>query len=130
MLNMSTFPIFIFLVLVVMFLVASLKVVSEYQRIVVFRLGRYFGIKGPGLVVIIPIIDKCFKIAVGDVGQLISDNTGKFKEAEVPVEYNTKICVGSQIKVSGFSNNKIQVTLDDDQRQRIRCEKCGHEMRL
>ena len=30
----------------------------EYQRIVIFRLGRLLGMKGPGLVFIIPIIDK------------------------------------------------------------------------
>ena len=127
---MPTFPTFVFLVLVIMFLLASLKVASEYQRIAVFRLGRYFGTKGPGLILIIPIIDKCYTFSIGDHGQLISDNTGKFKEAEVPVEYNTKIYTGSQIKVSGFSDNKIQVTLDEDQGRRIRCEKCGHEMRL
>ncbi|HDQ03275.1 MAG TPA: hypothetical protein ENN23_01680 [Deltaproteobacteria bacterium] len=120
----------VLVLLFVMFLTAGVKVVSEYQRIAVFRLGRYFGIKGPGLIVIIPIIDKCYKFSIGDYGQLIGDNTGKFKEAEVPVEYNTKIHVGSQIKISGFSNNKIQVTLDDDQGRRIRCEKCGHEMRI
>jgi regulator of protease activity HflC (stomatin/prohibitin superfamily) len=35
---------------------------AEYQRIVVFRLGRLLGIKGPGLVFIIPIIDKIMKL--------------------------------------------------------------------
>ncbi|MBN1473095.1 MAG: hypothetical protein JW914_00625 [Syntrophaceae bacterium] len=127
---MPTFPTFVILLLAVIFLLTSLKVSSEYQRIAVFRLGIYFGIKGPGLIVVIPIIDKCHKFSIGDHGQLISDNIGKFKEAEVPVEYSTKIYVGSQIKVSGFVNNKIQVTLDDDQGRRIRCEKCGHEMRI
>ncbi|MBN1473056.1 MAG: hypothetical protein JW914_00430 [Syntrophaceae bacterium] len=130
MVDMSILPTFVISVLVVMFLLASLKIASEYQRITVFRLGRYFGIKGPGLIVIVPIIDKCHKFSIGEHGQLISENTGKFKEAEIPVEYNTKIYVGSQIKVTGFSNDIVQVTLDEDQRQRIRCEKCGHEMRL
>jgi regulator of protease activity HflC (stomatin/prohibitin superfamily) len=36
----------------------SLRVVREYQRLVVFRLGRNIGLKGPGLVILIPIIDK------------------------------------------------------------------------
>jgi regulator of protease activity HflC (stomatin/prohibitin superfamily) len=35
---------------------------AEYQRIVIFRLGRLLGIKGPGLVFIIPIIDKVIKL--------------------------------------------------------------------
>ena len=35
---------------------------AEYQRIVVFRLGRLLGIKGPGLVFVVPIIDKVIKL--------------------------------------------------------------------
>jgi regulator of protease activity HflC (stomatin/prohibitin superfamily) len=35
-----------------------IKIVREYQRLVLFRLGRAVGIRGPGLVVIIPIIDR------------------------------------------------------------------------
>jgi regulator of protease activity HflC (stomatin/prohibitin superfamily) len=36
----------------------AIKVVREYQRLVLFRLGRAVGIRGPGLVIIIPIIDR------------------------------------------------------------------------
>ena len=36
----------------------SLKIVREYQRLVVFRLGRTIGAKGPGLVILIPVIDQ------------------------------------------------------------------------
>ncbi len=39
-------------------LFSSLKVVREYQRLVVFRLGRLLGSRGPGLVFLVPIIDK------------------------------------------------------------------------
>jgi len=45
-----------------MILSASIKITAEYQRIVIFRLGRLAGIKGPGLVFIIPIIDKIIKL--------------------------------------------------------------------
>jgi regulator of protease activity HflC (stomatin/prohibitin superfamily) len=52
----------IILFVIVMFLIAilasAIKIMPEYQRIVIFRLGRLLGIKGPGLVFIIPIIDK------------------------------------------------------------------------
>jgi regulator of protease activity HflC (stomatin/prohibitin superfamily) len=49
----------IFLLLI---LSASIKIMAEYQRIVIFRLGRLLGIKGPGLVFIIPIIDSIIKL--------------------------------------------------------------------
>lgn len=41
---------------------ASIKVVREYERAVIFRLGRLIGAKGPGLFFIIPIVDKFFKV--------------------------------------------------------------------
>jgi regulator of protease activity HflC (stomatin/prohibitin superfamily) len=40
----------------------AIKIVPEYQRIVLFRLGRAIGIRGPGLVVIIPIIDRVVRV--------------------------------------------------------------------
>ena len=47
------------LVLFVMFyLVGAIKIVPEYKRLVHFRLGRCIGTKGPGMVIIIPIVDK------------------------------------------------------------------------
>jgi regulator of protease activity HflC (stomatin/prohibitin superfamily) len=43
-------------------LAASVRVVKEYERGVIFRLGRVIGAKGPGLFFIIPIIDKMIKV--------------------------------------------------------------------
>lgn len=49
--------------LVIIFILSSaLKIVPEYQRLVVFRLGRLIGHKGPGLVFIIPGIDRTAKV--------------------------------------------------------------------
>jgi regulator of protease activity HflC (stomatin/prohibitin superfamily) len=49
---------FIALVVVLIILSQAVKMVREYERVVVFRLGRYSGVKGPGLFLIIPIIDR------------------------------------------------------------------------
>jgi regulator of protease activity HflC (stomatin/prohibitin superfamily) len=40
----------------------AIKIVPEYQRIVLFRLGRAIGIRGPGLVIIIPIVDRVVRV--------------------------------------------------------------------
>src|SRR5438067_4412526 len=45
-------------VVVLAFLYNAIKIVREYQRVVVFRLGRSIGLKGPGFVLIIPVVDK------------------------------------------------------------------------
>lgn len=46
----------------VVILAAAIKIVQEYERGVIFRLGRVTGAKGPGLFFIIPIIDRMFKV--------------------------------------------------------------------
>ena len=48
-------------VVLVVFLVNAIRIVNEYQRLIVFRLGRCIGTKGPGLVLLIPIIDRAVK---------------------------------------------------------------------
>jgi regulator of protease activity HflC (stomatin/prohibitin superfamily) len=52
----------IVLVLVIFFLANAIRIVPEFQRLVVFRLGRLLKVKGPGLVLLIPIVDKGVKV--------------------------------------------------------------------
>jgi regulator of protease activity HflC (stomatin/prohibitin superfamily) len=54
-------------VLFVYFLSSAIKILREYERGVVFRLGRIIPIKGPGLVIIWPIIDKLVKVSLRTV---------------------------------------------------------------
>ena len=51
-----------FAILILIFLSAALKVLREYERGVVYTLGRYTGIKGPGLIILIPFIQKLVKV--------------------------------------------------------------------
>ena len=50
------------LLFLVLLLGAAVKVVPEYQRAVVFRLGRLVGAKGPGLILVIPVVDRIFRV--------------------------------------------------------------------
>lgn len=52
----------IIIAVIVLFLISAIKVVREYERGVIFRLGRLVGAKGPGLFLIIPIVDKMVKV--------------------------------------------------------------------
>jgi len=52
------------LVLLILFLSAAIKILREYERGVVFRLGRVIKSKGPGLVIIIPIVDKLVRVSL------------------------------------------------------------------
>jgi len=49
-------------VLIIMFLAAAIRILNEYERGVIFRLGRVIGTKGPGLIILIPIVDRMVKV--------------------------------------------------------------------
>jgi len=52
------------IILAIIFLASALKIVPEYKRLVVFRLGRCVGARGPGLVILIPFIDRAVSVDV------------------------------------------------------------------
>ncbi len=59
----SMAPVIIFIFFIVVIIASSaIKIVREYERGVIFRLGRLLGAKGPGLFIIIPIADKMFRV--------------------------------------------------------------------
>ncbi|MCD6182191.1 MAG: slipin family protein [Candidatus Cloacimonetes bacterium] len=51
----------------VIFVLSALRIVREYERGVIFRLGRLLKAKGPGLIIVIPIIDKMVKVELRTV---------------------------------------------------------------
>lgn len=51
-------------VLVVLFLSSAIRILNEYERAVVFRLGRVLKYKGPGLIVLIPLVDRMMKVSL------------------------------------------------------------------
>ena len=57
-----TYTITILVFLVIMFLASAIRILNEYERAVIFRLGRIIDVKGPGLIILIPVIDKMVKV--------------------------------------------------------------------
>ena len=49
-------------VFAIIILSAAIRIVNEYERGVVFRLGRYVGVRGPGLILLIPFIERMVKV--------------------------------------------------------------------
>lgn len=60
------FPIII-IVLILLILSSAVRIILEYERGVVFRLGRFSSVKGPGLRFIIPVVDRMRKISLRTV---------------------------------------------------------------
>lgn len=60
-------PFLTILILLFFLLYSSVKVLKEYERGVVFRLGRLIGAKGPGIFLLIPIVDRMTKVSLRTV---------------------------------------------------------------
>src|SRR5712691_6696847 len=56
-----------FIIIGVVVLANAIRVVREYERLVVFRLGRLVGERGPGLVLLIPLVDRAVKVGLRTV---------------------------------------------------------------
>jgi len=61
---MNMFPIIFVIVVVIIFLASALRILNEYERGVIFRLGRVIKAKGPGLIILIPGVDKIVKVSL------------------------------------------------------------------
>jgi regulator of protease activity HflC (stomatin/prohibitin superfamily) len=57
--------------LVVMFLTQAVRILREYERGVIFTLGRFAGVKGPGLVILIPVVQQLVKVDLRVVVQVV-----------------------------------------------------------
>jgi regulator of protease activity HflC (stomatin/prohibitin superfamily) len=62
MLSVGSFVIPLTLAIVVLLLFASIKILRQYERAVVFTLGKFQGVKGPGLVLLIPFIQEMVRV--------------------------------------------------------------------
>ncbi|HHW74473.1 MAG TPA: slipin family protein [Firmicutes bacterium] len=94
------------IVLALLFLLSSLKVVREYERVVVFRLGRLIGEKGPGLVLIIPLIDRTVRISLRVV-------TMDVPSQEVITRDNVTTNVNAVVYYRVVDSNKAIVNVED-----------------
>src|SRR5687767_5949555 len=66
---MEQFPVVAVVIVLFALIILSnaIRILREYERGVVFRLGRLIGLKGPGLILLIPIIDKLVKVSLRTV---------------------------------------------------------------
>ena len=61
---MSYLPLGTILFLIFLFLANAIRILREYERAVIFRLGRLIAVKGPGLIILIPVIDRMIKVSL------------------------------------------------------------------
>src|SRR6266496_729409 len=76
------------LVIGFIFLANAIRIVPEYQRLVVFRLGRSIGSKGPGIVFLIPVIDRAVKVDLREQVREVPHQTSITKDnAPISIDF-------------------------------------------
>ena len=76
------------LVFILVLLASAIRVVREYERLVLFRLGRSLGIRGPGLVLIFPIIDRVVNVDLREAYLEIPHQTAITKDnASISIDF-------------------------------------------
>ena len=56
------------------FVAASIRIVPEHRRLAIYRLGKYIGERGPGIVLVIPLLDRAVLIDTRDKDRPASDS--------------------------------------------------------
>src|SRR5689334_7088625 len=76
------------LVLAVIFVINAIRIVPEYQRLVVFRLGRSIGSRGPGIVFLIPFFDRAVKVDLREQVREVPHQTSITKDnAPISIDF-------------------------------------------
>jgi len=100
-------PLMMFLGFVIIFILANaVKILREYERGVIFRLGRYVGTKGPGLIIIIPMVDSMVRVSL----RIISFDV---KPQEVITKDNVPVKVNAVIYFRVLEPEKAIIAVED-----------------
>lgn len=94
------------IILVIFFLISALKVLREYERGVIFRLGRLLRVKGPGIIVLIPLVDRMVKISLRTV-------TMDVPPQDVITKDNVSVSVNAVVYFRVMEPDKAVVQVED-----------------
>lgn len=99
---------FALLVILVLILLTAIRIVREYERLVIFRLGKSIGARGPGLVLLIPIVDVPAKVDLREQYQEIPHQTCITKDnvtisVDFLIYYKVLDAVSSVVQVGNFA---------------------------
>lgn len=99
-------PLLVFLLIIGIILINSIKILREYERGVVFRLGRFVGVRGPGLILLIPLFEKMVKVSLRTVALDVPPQ-------EVVTKDNVSIKVNAVLYFQVFDPGKAIIAVED-----------------
>jgi len=99
-------PLLVVLFAALMVLASAIRILREYERAVIFRLGRLVGVKGPGLVILIPIIDRMARVSLRVVAMDVAPQ-------DVITKDNVSVKVNAVVYFRVMSADKAIVEVED-----------------
>jgi len=100
------YAIIVIVVLTVLFLFAAIRILNEYERGVIFRLGRVIKAKGPGLIILIPVVDKMMPVSLRLVAMDVDPQ-------DVITRDNVSVKVNAVIYFRVIDPNKAVLQVED-----------------
>ena len=100
-------PGIIAVIVIVFFLfVNTIKILKEYERGVIFRLGRFVGVRGPGLILLIPMFEKMVKVSLRTVALDVPPQ-------DVVTKDNVSVKVNAVMYFQVFEPSKAIIAVED-----------------
>ncbi len=119
--GVETIVIVLLAIILLIYIASAIKIIREYQRLVVFRLGRLFGTKGPGVAFIVPAVDKRVLVdlrtlAIDVPKQRVVTRDNVSVEVDAVVYYRVQDPIKAVVQVQNYilaTNLLAQTTLRD-----------------
>lgn len=93
---------FIFLIIII----RSFRVLNEYERGVIFRLGKFSAVKGPGLIILIPILDRMIKLSLRTIALDVPAQ-------DIITKDNVSVKVNAVVYFKVYDPNKAIIQVED-----------------
>ena len=103
---MTTYTVYIVLAFVLLFFLNAIRILREYERGVIFLLGRFWKVKGPGFIIVIPIIEKMVRV---DLRTIVMDVPSQ----DVISRDNVSVKVNAVVYFRVVEPNKAIIQVED-----------------
>ena len=119
------------LLLAAILIALSIRIVPESERFIVFVMGRYAGLRGPGLLLRVPAAGQQWhRVRIGDQAEMTGPDQARIEGVDVPAINASGARLGAKVLVTGFENEALQVEPDPEFSKRVSCPRCDHEFEV
>jgi len=99
-------PVAVIVFIGIIILASAVRILREYERAVIFRLGRLVGVKGPGLVLLVPIVDRMVRVSLRVVAMDVAPQ-------DVITKDNVSVKVNAVVYFRVMAADKAIVEVED-----------------